>query len=164
MLTRSQRTTIVFRRPFVLKGLDRPQLAGTYDVETEEELLEGLSFTAYRRVLTTMTPQSHAPGTVMQALLVDPAELEKAQAATGVSSASLRQHVPTDPQEADMTMSTAGFAAFVSDLRFRLSVVACDLALIVMITLIYATVGFGPLWGACVSARITCSPRGATTC
>ena len=81
MLTRSQRTTIVFRRPFVLKGLDRPQLAGTYDVETEEELLEGLSFTAYRRVLTTMTPRSHAPGTVMQALLVDPAELEKAQAA-----------------------------------------------------------------------------------
>lgn len=81
MLTRSQRTTIVFRRPFVVKGIDRPQPAGTYDVETEEELLEGLSFPAYRRVSTTITPRARAPGALMQALLVDPAELEKAQAA-----------------------------------------------------------------------------------
>jgi hypothetical protein len=81
MLTRSQRTTIVFRRPFVMKGLERPQPAGTYDVETEEELLEGLSFPAYRRVSTTITQRTQAPGTVLQALLVDPAELEKAQAA-----------------------------------------------------------------------------------
>ena len=81
MLTRSQRTTIVFRRPFVMKGLDRPQPAGTYVIETEEELLEGLSFPAYRRVSTTMTLRAQAPGTVLQAQLVDPAELEKAQAA-----------------------------------------------------------------------------------
>lgn len=81
MLTRSQRTTIVFRRQFVMKGLDRPQPAGTYVIETEEELLEGLSFPAYRRVSTTMTLRAQAPGTVLQAQLVDPAELEKAQAA-----------------------------------------------------------------------------------
>ncbi len=81
MLTRTLHTTIVFRRLFVMKGLDRPQPAGTYDVETEELLLEGLSFPAYRRVSTTMTPRAQAPGTVLQALLVDPAELEKAQAA-----------------------------------------------------------------------------------
>lgn len=78
MLTRSQRTTVVFRRPFVLKGLDRPQPAGTYDIDTEEELLEGLSFPAYRRVSTTMTPRGQARGAVLQAQLVDPAELEKA--------------------------------------------------------------------------------------
>jgi hypothetical protein len=81
MLTRSQRTTIAFRRPFVMKGLDRPQPAGTYDVETEEELLEGLSFPAYRRLSTTMTPRLQAPGTVLQTQLVDPAELAKAHAA-----------------------------------------------------------------------------------
>jgi hypothetical protein len=81
MLTRSQRTTIVFRRPFLLKSLDRPQPAGTYDIETEEELLEGLSFPAYRRVSTTMMPRAQAPGTVLQVLFVDPAELERAQAA-----------------------------------------------------------------------------------
>jgi hypothetical protein len=81
MLTRSRHTTLVFRRPFVIKGLDRPQPAGTYDVETEEELLEGLSFPAYRRVSTTITPRAQARGAVLQALLVDPTELEKAQAA-----------------------------------------------------------------------------------
>ncbi|MGG5817798.1 hypothetical protein [Falsiroseomonas sp. HW251] len=81
MLTRSQRTTLVFRHPFVLKGLDRPQPAGTYDIETEEELLEGLSFPAYRRVSTTMTRRMAASGAVLQAQVIDPAELEKAIAA-----------------------------------------------------------------------------------
>jgi len=81
MLTRSRRTTLVFRRPFVLKGLDRAQPAGTYDIETEEELVQGLSFPAYRRVSTTMTPRGQAPGTLLQAQLVDPAELDKALAA-----------------------------------------------------------------------------------
>jgi hypothetical protein len=81
MLTRSQRSTVVFRRPFVIKGLDRPQPAGTYDVETEEELLEGLSFPAYRRVSTMLTPRARAPGTDLQAQIVDPEELEKALAA-----------------------------------------------------------------------------------
>lgn len=81
MLTRSVRSTVVFRRPFVVKGLDRPQPAGTYDVETEEELLDGLSFPAYRRVSTTITPRSQAPGALLQAQIVDPLELEKALAA-----------------------------------------------------------------------------------
>ncbi|MBK1659934.1 hypothetical protein [Paracraurococcus ruber] len=81
MLTRNQRTTLVFQRPFVLKGLDRPQPAGTYDIETEEELLQGLSFPAYRRVSTTMTRRVAAPGAVLEVQLVDPAELEKALAA-----------------------------------------------------------------------------------
>lgn len=66
-----------------MKGLDRPQPASTYEVEAEEELLEGLSFPAYRCVSTTMTPRVQAPGTVLQALLVDPAELETAQVADG---------------------------------------------------------------------------------
>jgi hypothetical protein len=83
MLTRSRHTTLVFRRPFVLKGLDRPQPAGTYDIETEEELLEGLSFPAYRRVSTMMTPRMQGPGSVLQAQLVDPVELDKAMAADG---------------------------------------------------------------------------------
>lgn len=81
MLTRNQRTTLVFQRPFVLKGLDRPQPAGTYDIEAEEELLQGLSFPAYRRVSTTMTRRDTAPGVVRQAQFVNPAELEKALAA-----------------------------------------------------------------------------------
>jgi len=37
--------------------------AGTYTVETDEELIEGLSFPAYRRVATVMLLPSGAGGT-----------------------------------------------------------------------------------------------------
>lgn len=72
---------MVFRHPFVLKGLDRPQPAGTYDVETEEQLLEDLSFSAYRRVSTMLTRRTHAPHTHLEAHIVDFAELERAHGA-----------------------------------------------------------------------------------
>ncbi len=58
MLTRTQYTTLVFRRSFPLKSSGGLQAAGTYTVETEEELLDGLSFPAYRRVSTTIRRQA----------------------------------------------------------------------------------------------------------
>ncbi|MCW8086096.1 hypothetical protein [Sabulicella glaciei] len=81
MLTRTQTTTMVFRHSFVLKGLDRPLPAGTYDVETEEQLLEDLSFPVYRRISTMLIPRTHAPHEHPNANIVDPSELERAHAA-----------------------------------------------------------------------------------
>lgn len=81
MLSRNQRSALAFSRPFVLKGYDHPQPAGTYTVETEEELLEGLSFAAWRRVSTTITLQSASPARLVQALFVEPAELAALHAA-----------------------------------------------------------------------------------
>lgn len=81
MFTRTQTATLVFQRSFSLKGIQGPQPAGTYTVETEEELLEGLSFPAYRRVSTTMTRQADRRGTLVQVLTVDPRDLAEAQAA-----------------------------------------------------------------------------------
>jgi len=52
MTIRTTQSTVIFRRPFVLAGLDEEQPAGNYDIETDEERLEGLSFSAYRRVQT----------------------------------------------------------------------------------------------------------------
>ncbi len=80
MLTRTQRSTLVFARPFRVNG-ERQQPAGTYLVETEEELLEGLSFPAYRRIAMTITLQSARPGGVVQAVSVDKDDLERAHAA-----------------------------------------------------------------------------------
>ena len=37
---------------FALSGLDEVQPAGSYEVETDEELLASMSFPAYRRILT----------------------------------------------------------------------------------------------------------------
>ena len=45
---------MTFTRPFSLRGTVGPQPAGSYVVETDEELIEGLSFPAYRRVATTI--------------------------------------------------------------------------------------------------------------
>jgi hypothetical protein len=81
MLNRTRREEMVFRRPFLLKGWAEPQPAGIYAVETEEELIEGLSFPAYRRVSTTIMRQAARTNGFAQAIPVDPRELAEAQAA-----------------------------------------------------------------------------------
>lgn len=83
MMNRTRREEMVFQRPFSLKGWAEPQPAGTYAVETEEELVEGLSFPAYRRVSTTITRHATHAGALIQAIAVDPQDLARAQAADG---------------------------------------------------------------------------------
>ena len=80
MPNRTHRETMVFRRPFRLRGWSEAQPAGTYVVETEEELIEGLSFAAYRRASTTITREV-LPGATRQTIPVDPVELAKAHEA-----------------------------------------------------------------------------------
>ncbi|MBD0273832.1 MAG: hypothetical protein ICV73_18130 [Acetobacteraceae bacterium] len=83
MPNRTRREDVVFKRPFLLKGWAEPHPAGAYAIETEEELIEGLSFPAYRRVSTTITRQSTRAGALVQAIPIDPRELAKARAADG---------------------------------------------------------------------------------
>ncbi|CCB66513.1 hypothetical protein [Hyphomicrobium sp. MC1] len=54
MLERTMRKLVTFQRPFLLPGFEEPLGPGTYTVDTTEELIEGLSFVAYRRVSTTI--------------------------------------------------------------------------------------------------------------
>ena len=79
MTIRTTKNTVSFNKPFTLGGLDEVLPAGAYSVETDEELLEGISFPAYRRILTLI--QLHAkpghPG-VTQTLTIDPNELDAA--------------------------------------------------------------------------------------
>ena len=49
MIARSFSKTVVFKRPFLLKGIDRMLPAGDYQVVTDEELIEGISFPARER-------------------------------------------------------------------------------------------------------------------
>lgn len=80
MKMRTSRRAVVFSRPFSLRGIETEQPAGTYMVETDEELLEGLSFPAYRRVATTIFLPAR-PGSVVSGRLVsiDLLEMEAAQ-------------------------------------------------------------------------------------
>jgi hypothetical protein len=52
MTMRSRRETITFRHPFRIKGIDRELAPGAYEVITDEEMIEGLSFASFRRVAT----------------------------------------------------------------------------------------------------------------
>ena len=79
MTTRTTETTVTFRRPFALTAIDGVQPAGLYRVETDEELLPGLSFDAYQRVATMLhLPAMSGPGGRRQVITIDPAELAAA--------------------------------------------------------------------------------------
>ena len=79
MTKRTSKKTVTFRKPFVLGGFDEVLPPGAYNVETDEELLEGISFPAYRRILTVI--HLHAkfdnPG-LIRTLTIDPNELDAA--------------------------------------------------------------------------------------
>ena len=55
MNMRSTRSTVTFSNPFTLPGYPGKLPAGDYEVLVEEELLQGLSFEAFRRTATFLT-------------------------------------------------------------------------------------------------------------
>ena len=52
MNTRTKHTTVRFTAPFSLSGVDEIQPPGDYAIAEDEELIDGLSWLAYRRVAT----------------------------------------------------------------------------------------------------------------
>jgi hypothetical protein len=79
MIARTQRRTVEFRRAFLLKGVDRILPAGKYDIVSDEELIEGLSFPVYRRVSTFMFVPSVSQVSAVEMVAVDPRDLQAAQ-------------------------------------------------------------------------------------
>ena len=75
MTVRTTSKTVTFRHPFNLIGTDEVQPAGTYTVETDEELLQPASVPAYRRIATLMR-LARTTGTVLtQIVETNPIEL-----------------------------------------------------------------------------------------
>lgn len=79
MERRSSIESVEVLRPFKPRGASILVPAGRHSVETEEELIDGLSFPAWRRVATTVTVEHPALAT-SQRIQVDPAELTAATA------------------------------------------------------------------------------------
>lgn len=81
MITRTGSETVTFMHPFRLSGVDEVQPAGRYLVETDEELLQTLSFPAYRR-LSTFIHLAGRPNSseLARVVNIDPAELAAALA------------------------------------------------------------------------------------
>ena len=81
MTTRVSTKTVVFSRAFVLNEADGEQQPGIYTVETEEEPLDVMSISAYRRVSTVMNRYDlRDPGGFVRFVTIDPAELDAALA------------------------------------------------------------------------------------
>ena len=80
MTTRSRREVITFRHPFRIKGIDRVLPSGAYDVITDEEMIEGLSFAVFRRVATMIMVPAAAPrGSTMEMISIGSVDLSDAQ-------------------------------------------------------------------------------------
>ena len=71
MNMRSTRSTVTFSNSFTLSAHTGALPAGDYEVLVEEELLQGLSFEAYRRTATYLTVRgsgSHAGRSELRAI------------------------------------------------------------------------------------------------
>jgi len=80
MATRARRKIVIFRRPFMLKEVDRVLPPGRYEIVTDEELIEGLSFPVYRRVSTAIfVPAQFHQASSVEMVTIDPDDLQTAQ-------------------------------------------------------------------------------------
>ena len=79
MTVRTTKSNVTFLKPFILGGFDEVLSPGTYQIETDEELLEGLSFDAYRRVRVLIhLPAKSGRSGFSQTLTIDPNEFDEA--------------------------------------------------------------------------------------
>src|SRR5260370_8262301 len=80
MTMRSRREAITFKHPFRIKGIDRLLPAGAYEVITDEEMIEGLSFAVFRRVPTMIMVPAAAPcSSTMEMVSIHPLDLSAPQ-------------------------------------------------------------------------------------
>jgi hypothetical protein len=79
MTIRSRRETVTFKHPFRIHGIARELPAGSYEVVTDEEMIDGLSFAVWRRVATLMSVPSEAVRGAMEVRSIGSADLADAQ-------------------------------------------------------------------------------------
>ena len=79
MSTRTKRSTVHFAAPFALRGVDEIQPPGDYAIDEDEELIDGISWLAYRRVATFIhLPAMSSSSMTSQLVAIDHSELEVA--------------------------------------------------------------------------------------
>ena len=82
---RTTRSSMTFAAPFRLSAFDAPLPEGTYDIDTEERIIEGNERNVYLRVATLIHVRS---GGKAETVTVDPKELEAALASERASAAA----------------------------------------------------------------------------
>jgi hypothetical protein len=95
---RTTRKTVIFSNPFSLKGVGRILPAGSYEVVTDEEMIEGVSFPVYRRVATTMLVAAQSCQGSVEMLTVDPPSLAAAMERDAAATSDKPGCVPAKVQ------------------------------------------------------------------
>jgi hypothetical protein len=92
MLSRTTTSTVTFLMPFSIAAANYEIPAGAYLVETDEELIQELSFPAYRRIATFLRiPQPRGQSDRLHSVPIDPEELEAALARDVASYTETRE-------------------------------------------------------------------------
>jgi hypothetical protein len=97
MSIRTTRKMVKFSNPFFIEGVGRVLPAGNYEIVTDEELIEGLSFPAYRRVATMMLAPAQSSGSSSTEMLtIDPLDLAAAMErdTIAIKAASVSEKLP----------------------------------------------------------------------
>ena len=79
MTIRSRREAVTFKHPFRIRGIDRLLPVGTYEVVTDEESIEGLSFAAFRRIATLIMVPGAASASTREMISIGSVDLADAQ-------------------------------------------------------------------------------------
>ena len=120
MSMRTSKKRVTFRRPFSLSGMDEEQPAGTYTVETNEQLIEGLSFPAWQRTATVILLRSQTAAGLSQELEIDPLELEAAQERDASIPPDFFVDASLDELLADAVLQQAIHSAGLTPAEFRI--------------------------------------------
>jgi hypothetical protein len=79
MLSRTSESIVTFHHPFSIGNAISDYPAGSFRVVKEEELIQGLSFAAYRATsISLQLPAIGAPGTTQQFIAVSDHDLDAA--------------------------------------------------------------------------------------
>ena len=78
MNIRTTHKTVKFNHPVSIKGVGRVLPAGSYEVVTDEELIEGLSFPVYRRTATMILAPTQSSVPSIEMLAIEPDDLAAA--------------------------------------------------------------------------------------
>ena len=95
MTIRTTKSTVTFMHPFRLGASGEQLPAGRYPIETDEELLEGLSFPAYRRtaIMMQLIADPLRPG-IREVVVVDPQQFEEALAEDAAQAPAINVDSP----------------------------------------------------------------------
>jgi hypothetical protein len=74
-MIRTRRRILTFKRPFTLKGVDCQLPPGDYELVTDEELIEELSFPVYRRVASWFMAPAQSAAMTTEMISIDPADV-----------------------------------------------------------------------------------------